>query len=340
LILKVAVEMGMWRNAPFRLWSLPNVIPHFATYFWKVNELLLALERLMEPKPPSTSTTKAALGIATMGEPLGSLMPSTAMEPTHVDRLLGWLAELEKSDTELSLPRTNKRIARIRQYIKFNVVKPMVTLYGDAKLTAEIKVLREALEDDLSDRLIFFPEQDKVKQFYEKPLLFGAKVSEAFPDARNDIQSAGSCYATNNDTACALHCFRIAEYGLKGLAGHLCKPKNNQSRSDAIGTASWGVIIAQLRKCIQDMNAQQPQLTSKLGKSKRPVSQKKRKARLDFYSAALDNCAYFNQARIDAAHVYRKGFNPSEALGVMMRVEEFMSFLAKNGIKLAPHLPK
>lgn len=304
------------------------MIPQYATYFWKMHELLRQLERMLEPKPqPATPTSDIRNAFAFS-------MPSQG--PTTIDSLLAWLTKLEEAGAELSLPRTADRIGRIRSYIDQRVIKPLIDLHGDAKLTAEIRVLREAMEDDLSKRLIFFPEMEKVEKFYFKPMLFGNEVFRAFPDARNDIQNAGSCYSTDNDTACVLHCFRIAEHGLKGLAGQLWKRNSGQSRNEAIETASWGQIIGRLRKYVQDMNTS-PRSD---GQPSRKITQKERKRLLDFYSTALDSCAYFNQTRIDAAHVYRDGFKAPEALAIMTRVREFMQFLVKNGVELPPRLPE
>jgi hypothetical protein len=311
------------------------VIVKYANYLRELTNLLVALEGLLTPNPHLNYLR--ALGfrdgeaeapnqeVEVGSHPVDAEAMITATVVSHLDLL-------ESQGKELGLMRVLDRVVHIRKYLASSRAS---RLFGDLRIKDEIRVLREALHDDLEGRPILFPDVSKYRTHYYKPQLFGADVFERFPDARNDVVSAGNCYATDNDTACVLHCFRVAEYGLKGLAGHLWKRKSNLSRSRAIEIASWGVTIGHLRASITEMN------TPRSGdNTKCQLSPKKRKKILDFYSTALDSCAYFNQIRVDAAHVYRKGFSAPEALAVMTRVEEFMRFLVKNGVKLPPRLPE
>ena len=54
--------------------------------------------------------------------------------------------------------------------------------------------------------------------FYLAHSLFGGKVDSAFPSAHHDIGEAGTCYATDRNTACVMHLMRVLELGLSAFA--------------------------------------------------------------------------------------------------------------------------
>ena len=157
-------------------------------------------------------------------------------------------------------------------------------------------MLREALDDDLKDRPIFFPDAEKFKKYYLKPELFGEHVNKAFPDALPDIVMAGDCYATDNDAACIFHCVRAAEFGVRGLGITLKRIRKSKQPEDSM---TWGHVIKELRALTEDLNAKE-------GERKGPIPKLKGKKRdkfLKFCTEALDTCSYLNTNwRIDAAH--------------------------------------
>jgi hypothetical protein len=286
-----------------RAGSLWDVIARHAGYLHSLHNLLVGLEDLLSPNPNFNYLRALGFGDIPVAAPSNNDPTTTADVETALNKhIISSLGLLEPQSKQLGLVRVASRIAHVRKYLESDRLSP---IFGDQRIKDEIRVLREDLHDDLEDRPIFFPDVLKFVTYYYKPYLFGPEVFDAFPDANTDILSAGNCYATDNDTACVLHCFRVAEYGLRGLTAYLWKRQSGQRRDEAIETASWGRIIGLLRDYIRDMNTSPSKFD---GKPRRKINQKKRKQRLDFYSTALDSCVYFNQSRIDAAHVYRNGF--------------------------------
>jgi hypothetical protein len=58
-------------------------------------------------------------------------------------------------------------------------------------------------------------------KFYKNEHLFGPEVFTNFETTRDDVASAGNCYATGNYTASVFHCVRILEKGLQALVHYL-----------------------------------------------------------------------------------------------------------------------
>jgi ribosomal protein S15P/S13E len=293
--------------------SLYDVIRRSGTYFLSMYRLLVALEGLMEPRAQSVTSS--------FGPPLGVV--TIPPEDRRVERLKKDLEEFLPDDAkDLGLNRTESRLNRINSYIKRNESRLATSLdfVGDAELQVEIRVLREALMDDLDERWIFFPNLEKFQNY---ALLLRDRFSQdlraAFPDAERDIYDAAQCYVTDNNTASVFHSMRVAEYGLRALA----KRVNPRLRPEKL---EWGAIIRELRKKIDELH--QP------GKKKLTP---RREERLDFYSEALDQCVYFKTVRDSTMHA-RAHHESTDALKAPTHIEDFMKLLTKNGIKLIPKI--
>ncbi len=211
----------------------------------------------------------------------------------------------------------------MREYISSSSAAQ--TQYAD--LRHEITVLREALDDDLAERLVFFPSATS-GDWYVFPHSIGEGMfldsRETFPDANADMRDACNCYATDNYTAAVFHSMRVAEHGLRGLAKTL---PVSFGKGRPVEFEQWGMIIGKLRQKIESLNA------------KSQEAKPKRQERLAFYSEAIDQCVYFkNLWRDDVSHA-RRGYSGSQALDGLLRVRDFMKLLADNGVKLPPKRP-
>jgi hypothetical protein len=266
--------------------------------------------------------TRPAPNAAQEAEPLslaGLLMAGASQTPKLVllsaDSIVDHLALVEADASELGLEHTANRIKHTRVYLQ---KQTRIDFLGDVQLKHDIRVLREALVDDLNKRKIFFPNLEKFGRYYEKS--FGQEVWDAFPDARREIMDAGNSYVTDDDTGCVFHCMRVAEFGLRALAKRLL-PRMRPEK------LQWGPIIRELRAKIEALHKP----------GKRPLT-RTRKELLEFYNAAIDQCGYFKTIRDDVAHT--QGYCESgDALKALTHVEEFMRLLAKNGLKLPRTLP-
>ncbi|HUO29986.1 MAG TPA: hypothetical protein VMU80_12270, partial [Bryobacteraceae bacterium] len=74
--------------------------------------------------------------------------------------------------------------------------------------------------------------------------------------------------------------------------------------------------------------AVQATVRDKLAASAKLSKNRRRSARLKFYSNAAEHCLYLKELRNEASHT-RGLYNAGEALGVMERVRAFMLFLAE-----------
>ncbi len=296
--------------------SLYDVIQRNGTYFLNVYRLLVAFEQIVATVLPK-SDGGATAGLEILSQPsfsallagAGQITSQPIIDAARIDEEI-FLIELDAN--QLDLEGTADRIRAIRQYITQN---PTIDFRGDEHLRHDIRVLRETLLDELKRRWIFIPDREIYRKYFNKS--FGDDVDNAFPDARLDTASAANSYIYGEPTACVFHCMRTAEFGLRGLAKRIM-PRLRAEKLE------WGAIIRELRKQIEELN--QP------GRKKIAP---RRKQRVDFYSAALDQCGYFKSIRDDTMHPRPIRYEAGDALKALTHVEEFMKLLAKNGIKLA-----
>jgi hypothetical protein len=216
---------------------------------------------------------------------------------------------IESYYLELNLVRTQSRLARLNKLLETTAIDS----WKGNEVMAELKALREALEDDLRHYVIFVPTQDRVT-FYENLQPFGEAVHNIFLDARNDIREACNCYATDNFTACVFHLMRVAERGMRALAVHL---KIKKTGKHPLEFAEWGRVCGALKKKVE-------QLQQRKGRSAH------KSMLLQRYADAASQADYINEIwRKELAHTRRTTpYNQPEAMSVLVRVHEFMQSLA------------
>jgi hypothetical protein len=179
-------------------------------------------------------------------------------------------------------------------------------------IDSEIGGLLHAVWAELAERHFAFVPAESAR-YFEQPALFGEAVNKAFPSAVDEIRDAGNCLAVGLQTAAVFHCMRIAEHGLRALAGHLkIKVKHGLKYAD------WGTITQGMEKKLDVLQQK---------------SRGKRKAEaLEFYRLAMDDCNMFKDVwRNNVMHT-RGRYSEAEALGVHLRVHGFMQRLAGRNI--------
>lgn len=269
---------------------------------------MVKLEALVRaiPRQHTLESLRGVPSLSEMAKTIGKLDP----EKLKVEIVRNHLDVVEQNAKRLGLNSVQRRINRIREYLKtINVAT--VEARGDARMAMEIRILREALEDDLQELLAFYPTPNQ-QQFHGQEKLFGDAVYEAFESARNDIMAAGNCYATDNFTACVFHSIRVAEHGMRALAINL---KIKKVGKHPLPYAEWGQVIQALRTKIETI--------------RRTTRGPKKGALLQFYSGATDQVDHINDIwRTNVAHA-RGLYNGPEALSALTRVREFMQLLAE-----------
>ncbi len=214
------------------------------------------------------------------------------------------LGIIEHSCESIHLKGALDRIAGIRPRLALarKTINPVA-------LAHELRVLRESIEDDLKHRhFLYLHKWD----YWHNPRWFGDAVYDRFWDAREDMAAATDCYATDNSTATVFHSMRVVEHGMRFLARILKirKVKNTVP----IEYADWGNILKELRAKLEHV------------RSHGPKGPKKEKL-LQFYSAAIDQCEYFNNEwRVPVSHIRGKYSEP-DARAALIRARDFMNML-------------
>jgi hypothetical protein len=116
-------------------------------------------------------------------------------------RILNLLEFGATQTNRLELEATYARFERISILLRDSTVRY-------TQLATELRVLREAVDDELQYRRFYYYEKEKAK----KLLVFHREweaSNEKFPAAKDDAFSATDCYAMGQPDACVFHCVPI-----------------------------------------------------------------------------------------------------------------------------------
>jgi hypothetical protein len=150
----------------------------------------------------------------------------------------GSLTPQQNESSKEGLLETIRRLSDLDLPVSIKTTERMCLNCTTAeKLHSGLEQLRNNITLELSGRKFYGPLRH-YEQYYEQPKLFGDEVFENFPSANNDILEAGTCLALERGTACVMHLMRVAEVGLKVLAGTM-----------AIGVqGDWGAYLREIDK--------------------------------------------------------------------------------------------
>jgi hypothetical protein len=183
-----------------------------------------------------------------------------------------------------------------------------------SELGNQTKVLHEAIHADLRYRRFAFVPTAKATEHDE----FGLRwepIWAQFPDSKEDSQRAIDCYALEQNTACVFHMMRVAEIGLRAIAQKVRVKLTDSGKPLPAEFATWNKVIDGIKSRIATSRA-------------KPKSERQNK-QLQFYADAADECTFIRDIwRNEVSHT-RKGYNEVEAMGVIIRVRDFMELLAK-----------
>lgn len=190
-------------------------------------------------------------------------------------------------------------------------------------IASEIHGLIQQILNEAASIRFLFVSPEKV-QYFEAEELFGPTVNAAFPSAKNEIKCAGNCLALDLNTAAVFHLMRAAELGLRSLAEHFgAKVKNKP-----LDLAGWdGVIKAIERKIDQRLNPKTPKGSPAVVKPIRKSAKKKAEER-EFYRGVMGEFYAFKDVWRNSVMHTRTSYNEVEAVGVSIRVCDFMNRLS------------
>ena len=185
----------------------------------------------------------------------------------------------------------------------------------------EIAHVLDAIQHELEDRKFYhlFPDRSK---FFDQPRLFGDAVYERFPSARQDIQEAGNCIATDRNTAAVFHLMRAVEWGLRALCGDL--KMNSVHRRKRSGERVWIPLEWSDWETILNQLAQK--VDERIDKVRRGPQ---KQAAQEFYYPALQDIRGIKDAFRNHVMHTRKEYTAESALTQFQHVKRLMSALAE-----------
>lgn len=180
-------------------------------------------------------------------------------------------------------------------------------------------------------------EQDPDNAFLDNAPLFGEKVYQAFPTARDEIKTSATCLALELHDAVIFHLMRASERGMRALANHLrVKIKKTRKANGAINCPRCNLLItpaipANARSVPLDYTMWEEVLKALKGKIdniQRSAKGKARDSQYDFYQGLeIELNAYMDLWRNDISYC-RRSFGELEANQVFVHVKAFMQKLA------------
>jgi hypothetical protein len=175
-----------------------------------------------------------------------------------------------------------------------------------------LKNLISTMETEMSE--IYFIRIPTLKAgFFEQDALFGPSVEASFPEAREEIKSAGNCLAADLNTAAVFHLMRASEVGLRALSQKL----NAWTKPFPVEFAQWHEVIEEIKN---ELNKKELAL-QQTGKGPQ------KDAALEHCRALLADVNHLKLSRDRVMHT-RGNYNSDEAQGVFRRVNEFMNRLS------------
>ena len=228
----------------------------------------------------------------------------TKADDSKRENMIACLKEMRTECENLDLTHTASLISFAE-----SEVKRKGDAYTYADMLKEFDTLSFSFAEELRRNSCFRIAKDKEK-YFQKDDLFGLDVSKAFDSCVAEIQTAGTCYALEQNEACVFHLMRILERSLGVLASKFRVPFDHDN---------WHNIIQQLEAAIRKMDA------ATFGTDW--------KEKQKFYARAASQFMFFKDAwRNHVMHV-RDEFDEGKALSVYNSVRGFMQALAEGGLK-------
>ena len=188
--------------------------------------------------------------------------------------------------------------------------KPNVTL---GVMESEIKHVHAGINRELA-KWQFVPIQPDMVRFFNQDTLFGWEVFDKFENARGDIREAGNCIAVGLPTSAVFHLMRVAEYGLRKIAGSLRVTLTHRGKNQPVEFADWDKIITGCN--------------NQIAKARLLASGAKRQAKLELFSDGAQHCLFMKDIWRNSTSHTRSPYSQSEAVSAFDRVRDFMVFLA------------
>jgi len=190
---KVQRGVPKWRARPFQLVSLLDMIKFRARDFLRLAQYLKWIQTLIETDKEKTPGVDSRL------------------EEDIKQILVGRLDSMTELCKDIGLELSVMLLEEIKHDVA--VASDSRPSYGFLKFGADIQELARRIDHEMSMPLFLCIPRSKA-EYFDQPALFGADVSNKFPDDSYDVQEAGNSLATGRNTACVMHLMRALEVAL------------------------------------------------------------------------------------------------------------------------------
>lgn len=172
----------------------------------------------------------------------------------------------------------------------------------------------EVYRDELKKYQFLFVSPDRAI-LYRAQQPFGPDVYEAFPLAQSDCEQASTCIALELPTACAFHCMRVVEVGVRAFrkASKIPIPPKDLHKQ------TWGMLLRPIRDELDILTGKKPGTPSAVAKIKH---------KLEFFSETHANLNAVKIAWRDPTMHLERPFDDTEARRVYAASYNLMEHLA------------
>jgi hypothetical protein len=145
----------------------------------------------------------------------GDRMP----QDSSMSIIAGELGSLQRHCQALGLNTTLAQIERVKEMLFGK------RSFSIQMLATAIMEITSRITDELTARKLYMVSSER--NAYLAGNQFAPSVGERFPDAIEDMNEAGKCFAFERPTACIFHLMRVTEVGLNAFATLLEIPDHN-----------------------------------------------------------------------------------------------------------------
>ncbi len=160
----------------------------------------------------------------------------TSVEMFFISDLDPMLVDISSICSEIGLNHALKQVNKMQAVIAKGK-------YMERPFRTDLDELKRRVEEDLEDRMCLIIPQNVAEKYYENQDCLGLNVIASFPSLRDEIEEAGSCFATARYTGSVVHLARILEAGIFAYAGWLDLPVVKDKMS-------WGSLLSETYKKI------------------------------------------------------------------------------------------
>ncbi len=211
-----------WQAEPHRLWSLLEMLRHYAGNWLAVTSNLVRL-RWLHTMAATSETAQEEL-------------------EKHQVRMLG---ELRTEAIELPFS------ASLKKQIDRTIKNLSAETYGKIHQVALVLIdeLIFNMQAEMDSHLYLCVPDSKKALYVDAATAFGEQVESLFPKARKDVFEAARCLVLDRWTASVFHSMRVIEHGLLAIAVKVGLSEEDMKREN------WKNIIDQIEKKIREIEA-------------------------------------------------------------------------------------